>query len=79
MAFDGHDLVVQVTCRTGKDRLGRPHIEVLSGPVRDGNVEEARAAMAARLAERGWRTTDGVIACPTCAKRAARATSVAAK
>lgn len=69
VAFDGHDLVVQITCQTGKDRLGRPHIEVTSGAVANRDIESTRAALAEKFAGRGWSMHDGKIACPTCAKR----------
>lgn len=71
VAFDGHDLVVQITCKTGRDALGRPHIEVAAQESESVAVEVTRALLAERFAQKGWTRREGRIACPACAKKAA--------
>jgi len=71
VAFDGHDLVVQITCQSGRDALGRPHIEVASRESASSAVDDTRARMAKDFSTKGWSIRNGKLTCPACAKKAA--------
>ena len=66
VAFDGCDLVAQITCQSGRDPLGRPHIEVFSHAARADAVDTSRQTLAAHFEKKGWGKLDGSIACPSC-------------
>lgn len=75
VAFDGHDLVVQMTCQRGKDRLGRPHIEVASSVAPLEAMAATRTALAEKFVRRGWRRIQGKTHCPSCAQLALHGTT----